>query len=149
MLELDATEATLRRFEEQVIGKSKLNLKRKNKLSSKRLFNSIDGELKVFPNSFQLSFFMEDYWQFVDYGVKGVGGTKADGSKWTPIRSLNGPKSIGRPYTQYLRKLDKTRFPNHDGKKYFSGHQKCATFCHAKFQILAVAQKLDFLNLSL
>lgn len=89
MLELDATEATLRRFEEQVIGKSKLNLKRKNKLASKRLFDSIDGELKVFPNSFQLTFFMEDYWQFVDYGVKGVGGTKADGSKWKKKRVTN------------------------------------------------------------
>lgn len=78
----DQTKNALDLFGEQVVGKSKLNLKRKNKVASSRLIDSIDYKIKTSPNSFEIDFFMEDYWEFVDAGVKGVGGTKADGSKW-------------------------------------------------------------------
>lgn len=78
----DATHNALDLFGEAVVGKSRLNLKRKDKLASKGLFDSISYKIKTSPNSFEIDFYMEDYWKFVDYGVKGVGGTKADGTPW-------------------------------------------------------------------
>ncbi len=85
----EITKNTLKIFADNVVGKSKNNLRRKNKVASSRLLDSIDSDLKVHPNSFSLSFEMEDYWQFVDYGVKGVGGTKADGTQWKKKRVTN------------------------------------------------------------
>ena len=69
-----------------VVEGAKRNLKRKDKNTSKRLSNSLDYKLKIFKNSFSLSFVMEDYGKFIDQGVKGVGGTKADGTKWKKKR---------------------------------------------------------------
>jgi len=89
MLDLENTRNTLNIFADNVVGKSKNNLKRKDKLASKKLFDSIDSELKIHKNSFSLSFEMEDYGTFVDAGVKGVGGTKADGTKWKLKRVTN------------------------------------------------------------
>lgn len=76
-------------FGTKVVNKSKGNLKRKKKKASGKLINSIGYKAKVSKNSFELSFEMEDYWTFVDYGVKGVGGTKADGSSWKKKRVNN------------------------------------------------------------
>ena len=124
MLDLEITENALKRFAEQVVGKSKRNLKVKKKQASSKLLNSIDSDLKVHQNSFSLSFEMEDYWAYVDYGVKGVGGKKADGSNWKkkrvtsskfkyrkkkpPIMAFNGwtirkgiaPRSSGGQFTK-------------------------------------------------
>ena len=86
---LDTTHSALKLFGEQVVGKSKLNLKRKGKLASKGLFDSIKFTSKVNKNSLELEIFMEDYWKYVDYGVKGIGGKKADGSSWKKKRVTN------------------------------------------------------------
>lgn len=75
-------------FAFDVIDGSKRNLKRKDKNASKKLSNSLDYKLKVSSkkDKYTLSFFMEDYGEFIDKGVKGVGGTKADGTKWKKKR---------------------------------------------------------------
>ena len=83
------TYKALKQFGEDVERKAKNNLRRKKKLSSKALHDSINYEAKASKNSFELDFFMEDYWEFVDYGVKGIGGTKADGSIWKKKRVTN------------------------------------------------------------
>ena len=83
------TYKALKQFGDDVERKAKNNLRRKNKLSSKALHDSINYEAKASKNSFELDFFMEDYWEFVDYGVKGIGGTKADGSIWKKKRVTN------------------------------------------------------------
>lgn len=85
----DETLGALKQFGDSVETQAKNNLKSKNKLASKRLHDSIDYYVNVSPNSFQLTFEMQDYWEFVDYGVKGVGGNKADGSKWKKKRVTN------------------------------------------------------------
>jgi len=82
MLKQKETFEALDKFGDTVKTKSKLNLKRKNKKASGRLINSIDYDIKVSKNSFQFDLYAEDYWAYVDYGVKGIGGTKADGTKW-------------------------------------------------------------------
>lgn len=75
-------------FAFDVIEGSKRNLKRKDKNTSKKLSNSLDYRLKITSkkDKYTLSFLMEDYGEFIDKGVKGVGGTKADGTKWKKKR---------------------------------------------------------------
>ena len=62
----------LNRFAKYVIQQSRTNLTKGKKNSSKKLYNSLDYDLNVSPNSFSLSFLMEDYGVFQDKGVSGV-----------------------------------------------------------------------------
>jgi len=62
----------LNRFAKYVIQQSKANLTRGKKNSSKTLYNSLDYDLNVSPNSFSMSFLMEDYGVFQDKGVSGI-----------------------------------------------------------------------------
>jgi hypothetical protein len=62
----------LNRFAKYVISQSRANLTRQKKNSSKALYDSLDSNIKVSKNSFELSFMMEDYGVFQDKGVSGV-----------------------------------------------------------------------------
>ena len=62
----------LNRFAKYVIQQSRTNLTKGKKNSSKKLYNSLDYNLNVSPNSFSMSFLMEDYGIFQDKGVSGV-----------------------------------------------------------------------------
>ncbi len=62
----------LNRFAKYVITQSKANLTKGKKNSSKALYNSLDYDINVSPNSFSLSFLMEDYGVFQDKGVSGI-----------------------------------------------------------------------------
>ena len=61
----------LNRFAKYVIQQSRTNLTKSKKNSSKELYNSLDYDLNVSPNSFSMSFLMEDYGIFQDKGVSG------------------------------------------------------------------------------
>ena len=69
---LDNVHEELNKFAKYVIKQSRTNLTKGKKNSSKELYNSLKSEIKVSKNSFQLSFFMEDYGIFQDKGVSGV-----------------------------------------------------------------------------
>ena len=62
----------LNRFAKYVIQQSRTNLTKGKKNSSKALYNSLDYDINVSPNSFSLSFLMEDYGVFQDKGVSGI-----------------------------------------------------------------------------
>ena len=62
----------LNRFAKYVIQQSRTNLTKGKKNSSKKLYNSLDYDINVSPNSFSLSFLMEDYGVFQDKGVSGI-----------------------------------------------------------------------------
>lgn len=62
----------LNAFRKRVIQQAKSNLTKTGKNSSKRLYNSLDSNLNVSANSFQLDFSMADYGEFVDKGVSGI-----------------------------------------------------------------------------
>ena len=62
----------LNRFAKYVIKQSRTNLTKGKKNSSKTLYNSLDYDLNVSPNSFSMSFLMEDYGIFQDKGVSGI-----------------------------------------------------------------------------
>ena len=61
----------LERFRDYVVSQSRRNLSRLKKNSSKRLYQSIKGNVKTYPNSFEMTFSMEDYGVFQDAGVSG------------------------------------------------------------------------------
>jgi hypothetical protein len=80
-------------FGEKVVNSAKKNLIRFNKGGS-NLEKTLDWETEVSKNSWLFNINYEtsggkDYWEFVDAGVKGIGGTKADGSKWKLKRVTN------------------------------------------------------------
>ena len=62
----------LNRFDKYVISQSRAKLTRGKKNSSKELYNSLDSNVKVSKNSFELTFLMEEYGVFQDKGVKGT-----------------------------------------------------------------------------
>lgn len=62
----------LNRFIKHVVSQAKRNLTTSGKNASKKLYNSIQGEAKAFPNSIGIYFDMEDYGFFQDKGVSGV-----------------------------------------------------------------------------
>lgn len=70
---MDTTELqkVLDRFRDAVISQSKRNLTRLRKNSSKKLYNSIKGKVKAYPNSFHMEFEIEDYGIYQDKGVSG------------------------------------------------------------------------------
>ena len=69
---LNNVKEELNRFAKYVISQSRANLTRGKKNSSKQLYNSLDSNVKVSKNSFELSFLMEDYGVYQDKGVSGV-----------------------------------------------------------------------------
>jgi|SRR6056297_171463 len=70
-------------FGKRIIKQARTVLSKKGINATKDLYDSMRYETKVFKSgALEFSFFMEDYWKFVDEGVRGVGGSKADGSQW-------------------------------------------------------------------
>jgi len=69
---LENVQKELNRFAKYVVTQSRSNLTRQKKNTSKQLWQSIDYDLKVSKNSFQLEFLMEDYGIFQDKGVSGT-----------------------------------------------------------------------------
>jgi hypothetical protein len=70
-MEKTEVQKALERFRNHVVSVSKRNLTNKNKNVSKKLYNSIRGDVKAMPNSMSVQFYMEDYGAFQDLGVKG------------------------------------------------------------------------------
>lgn len=71
-MDLRETKEALNKFAKEVIKQSRSNLTRKDKNYKKKLYDSLKSELDVFPNSFGLSFIMEEYGLYQDKGVSGT-----------------------------------------------------------------------------
>lgn len=67
----------LNKFVRHVVSQAKKNLTTSNRNASKKLYNSIKGEAKSFPNSIGIYFEMEPYGLFQDQGVKGTKSGKS------------------------------------------------------------------------
>lgn len=72
-MEKDEQLLILEHFRDYVIQQARSNLSKLKKNSTRKLYESIKGEIKVMPNSLRVYFDMEDYGFFQD---KGVSGTK-------------------------------------------------------------------------
>ena len=62
----------LNKFRDYVISQAKANLTRGGKNVSKGLYNSIRGNVKANPNSFEMEFSMDEYGIYQDKGVSGI-----------------------------------------------------------------------------
>lgn len=109
MLTKGFTYQALNDFKKYVIQQSRSNLTKGGKNVSKKLYNSLGGEVKVNPNSFSLSFSMEEYGIYQD---KGVSGTKKKyntpfsyTTKFPPTKSLE--ESISKRRFQFRDKKGK------------------------------------------
>lgn len=71
-MKLKETQEALNAFAKYVIQQSRSNLTKDKKNVSGGLYDSLDYEINVGPNSFSLSFLMEDYGQYIDVGVRGT-----------------------------------------------------------------------------
>jgi len=71
------TEKELARFFRNVIKESRANLKSKGAIASKDLYRSLKSKVKENPNSISAEVMAEDYWKFINYGVKGVKSGKS------------------------------------------------------------------------
>jgi len=90
---LENVQKELNRFAKYVVTQSRANLTRQKKNASKELWQSIDYDLNVSKNSFQLEFLMEDYGIFQDKGVRGK-----DPSKVSPNAKIKGQQAPNSPY---------------------------------------------------
>ena len=90
---LENVQQELNRFAKYVVTQSRANLTRQKKNASKQLWQSINHNLKVSKNSFQLEFLMEDYGIFQDKGVQGK-----DPSKVSPNAKIKGQQAPNSPY---------------------------------------------------
>lgn len=115
-MQKDEVQKALDRFRDHVIGQAKRNLTIKDKNVSKRLYNSLKGEVKAFPNSIGMYFSMEEYGAYQDLGVKGKkSSSKAPDS---PYRFGSGTGKRGG-LTEGMQKWVERRriqFRNKDGK---------------------------------
>lgn len=114
MLTKGYTYQALNAFKKFVVQQSRSRLTKGRKNVNKKLYNSIDGDVKVSANSISLSFYMEDYGVFQD---KGVSGTK---------QKYNTPFSYTskRPPRKTLEEwISKRRFQFRDNKGRFMSYK--------------------------
>ena len=78
-LQKNNTEKYLRHFAKSVIKRGKQILKKKNKVVSGKLLNSLKYRLETTSKGYNLIFKGTDYAAFIDKGVRGVGGTFKSG----------------------------------------------------------------------
>ena len=109
---LEQTQATLLRFRNYVIQQSRSNLTKNRKNDTKKLYNSLKGEVVTEDNYSIVGFSMDLHGLFVDKGVKGSkSSAKAPNSpysfkskmppvaviaKWVKRRGLKGRDKNGR-----------------------------------------------------
>ena len=78
---LKETNKALNNFAKYVIQQSRTNLTKGGEYgtynASGKLYESLGYDLKTHPNSFSLAFFMENYGEFKDRGVRGIKGGKS------------------------------------------------------------------------
>jgi len=74
---LDNIKKIFNKLGSKVVIQAKANLKKKKKGGGE-----LEKSLRYKVKRSSIEFTLADYWEFVDAGVKGKGGTKADGKAW-------------------------------------------------------------------
>ena len=121
---LKNVQESLNKFAKYVVQQSRSNLTKNKKNVSKSLYDSIEYDLNVSPNSFSLSFIMDEYGMFQD---KGVSGKKKKYN--TPFRYTNKMPPI-KPLADWA-KFKNIRLRNEKGQ-YEKGNYKTIGFLIAR-----------------
>lgn len=129
-----SVEETLSGFWDSVIRDAKKNLRKKN--ASGKLSKSLDYKIKVSKNSFESAFYWADYGEFIDQGVKGVGGKKKDGTTWKK-------KKVFGSRFKYKRKMPPARaFDKWSIRKGIAPRTKSGKFVKRKALNFAIARSV-------
>tara|TARA_R100000329_G_scaffold19701_1_gene19438 strand:- start:6631 stop:7176 length:546 start_codon:yes stop_codon:yes gene_type:complete len=116
-------QTVLDRFRKQVIDGSKKQLKTQKKNVGGKLSNSLKSELKVFPNSFSLSFLMEEYGYYQDRGVKGKTSSYPEISRYGTLAKFGSGKGKKGGLTEGIKKWVKAKrfqFQDKETKRFLS-----------------------------
>ena len=124
-------EKELNIFGKEVIRRAKKNLT-KNKIKDSNLSKSLKFSVK----NNVLTFSMNDYGEFIDAGVKGVGGTKADGTKWDTKKVTN------RKFKYTNKKPPFMAFNGWSIKKGIAPRNKKGQFTSRKSILFAIANSV-------
>ena len=125
----------LRKFGRRVVNESKKNLK-KNKVKDSNLAKSMKYSVKTKEGKTSLVFKMNEYWEYVDAGVRGVGGTKADGTKWKT-------KSVTNSKFKYRNKMPPaSAFSSWVVRKGKAPRNKKGQFTTRKSMMFAIAKSV-------
>jgi hypothetical protein len=92
-MQQEKVKIALEKFSKNVIKQARQNLTKKSHNDTKAGYDSLKYDLNVSKNSFGLEFFMLDYMEFQDKGVKGFKSTHSSASK-SPFKF---GKSAGKP----------------------------------------------------
>jgi hypothetical protein len=91
---LNQTQATIVKFRNYVIQQSRSNLSKLRKNDTKKLYNSLKGEILTEDDYTLVGFSMDEYGLFVDKGVKG-----ADPSQVSKNAKIRGQQAPNSPYS--------------------------------------------------
>lgn len=120
---MNETKTYLDNFGSYIVQQSKTNLSKKRKKDTGELYNSISYELSVSKNSFQVSFKMTDYGEFVDLGVKGVSSSfKAPNSPFKFGTGTGGTGGLTKGVTGWVKRK-RIQFKNKGNGKFMSYEQ--------------------------
>jgi len=92
-MELQETQATIKRFRDYVVSQSRANLTRQGKNFTKSLYNSIKGEIVNEENYTIVGFIMDEHGAYQDQGVKGA--KSSNKAPKSPFKFGKGNKSGG------------------------------------------------------
>jgi hypothetical protein len=115
---LGNTEQALEKFSKGVIKQSRSNLTRKKKNVDKDLYKSLRYDLEVNPNSFSLKFYMNEYGNYQDEGVKGANPSLVKGGKQKAPNSkfaFKGKRPPIKPIQDWVKKRN-IRFRDDKGR---------------------------------
>jgi len=107
----DNTAKALEKFGKYLVKESRKNLTRKNKNVTNKLYDSLDYDYKVMPNSMSFDFLMEEYGEWVDKGRKaGKNPPFSAIREWVENRKIQFRSNKGRfeTYDQTAWKIVKS-----------------------------------------
>lgn len=116
----DNVKASLEKFAKGVVQQARSNLTRKNKNVTGNLYESLQYDIEVGPNSLALRWKMDQlapYWKFQDYGVRGkFSNTKAPSSPFKFGTGKSGMKGgLTRAINQWVQ-VRKFQFRDKKGR---------------------------------
>ena len=102
-VELLTVEAMIQEYIKEFTTKAENNLKKAGAVSSGSLSESIRPETTILPNGIAFKIYVNDYYKFVDEGVKGVGKNNRNTTSPYKFRFLNPSKSHVDAIRKWIR----------------------------------------------